>query len=89
MTHGVETPYTSAAPSAWVRRFMTLIRSGGLVLDLAAGSGRHARLLIERGFAVRAADRDISALQAFTGPRCEVRQVDLETGRAVAARRWL
>jgi SAM-dependent methyltransferase len=59
---------------------MTLIRSGGRVLDLAAGKGRHARLLIECGFAVRAADRDISALQTFAGPRCEVVQVDLETG---------
>lgn len=80
MTRGAETPCDSPAPSAWVRRFMPLIRSGGLVLDLAAGNGRHARLLIEHGFTVRAADRDISALQTLAGPRCEVRQVDLETG---------
>jgi len=59
---------------------MLLIRSGGLVLDLAAGNGRHARLLIEHGFAVRAADRDVSALLTLAGPRCEVSQVDLETG---------
>jgi SAM-dependent methyltransferase len=59
---------------------MPLIRPGGLVLDLAAGNGRHSRLLIEHGFAVRAADRDISALQTLAGPRCEVSQVDLETG---------
>jgi SAM-dependent methyltransferase len=80
MTQAVETLCTSAAPSAWVRRFVPLIRPGGLVLDLAAGNGRHARLLIEHGFAVRAADRDISALQTLAGRRCEVSQVDLETG---------
>jgi SAM-dependent methyltransferase len=50
------------------------------VLDLAAGSGRHARLLCESGFAVCAVDRDVSALLVLAGPRCEVRQVDLETG---------
>jgi SAM-dependent methyltransferase len=59
---------------------MPLIRPGGLVLDLAAGNGRHSCILIERGFAVRAVDRDISALLTLAGPRCEVSQVDLETG---------
>ena len=46
-------------PSAWVRRFVPLIRAGGLVLDLAAGRGRHAQLLLESGFVVRAVDRDL------------------------------
>jgi SAM-dependent methyltransferase len=50
------------------------------VLDRAAGSGRHTRLLLETGFAVCAVDRDISALSPLTGIGCEVRQVDLETG---------
>ena len=59
---------------------MPLIRPGGRVLDLAAGEGRHSRILIERGFAVRAVDRDIPALLTLAGPRCEVSQVDLETG---------
>jgi hypothetical protein len=45
-----------------VRRFAPLIRGGGRVLDLAAGSGRHTRLLLETGFAVCVVDRDISAL---------------------------
>jgi SAM-dependent methyltransferase len=61
---------------------MPLIRPGGLVLDLAAGDGRHSCILIESGFAVRAVDRDISALLTLAGPRCEVSQVDLETGAA-------
>ncbi len=58
---------------------MPLIRRGGRVLDLAAGSGRHIRLLLERGFAVCAVDRDISALSPLAGANCEVRQIDLET----------
>jgi len=66
-------------PSTWVNRFLPLIKPGGLVLDLAAGSGRHVRLLRDRGFAVRAVDRDTSALLPFAGPGCEVRQIDLET----------
>jgi SAM-dependent methyltransferase len=67
------------APSAWVKRFLPLIKPGGLVLDLAAGNGRHVRLLRDCGFAVCAIDRDITALSGFAGPRCEVRRVDLET----------
>jgi SAM-dependent methyltransferase len=57
-----------------------LIRPGGRVLDLAAGSGRHTRLLLDSGFAVCAADRDISALLPLAARGCEVRQIDLETG---------
>jgi SAM-dependent methyltransferase len=68
------------SPSAWVRRFAPLIRPGGRVLDLAAGAGRHTRLLLELGFAVTAADRDIAALQPLSRGNCEVRAVDLETG---------
>jgi hypothetical protein len=33
------------------------------VLDLAAGGGRHTRLLRARGFAVTAVDRDVEALR--------------------------
>jgi len=61
---------------------MPLIRRGGRVLDLAAGSGRHCRLLLESGFAVCAVDRDISALSPLAATGCEVRRVDLETGAA-------
>jgi SAM-dependent methyltransferase len=49
------------------------------VLDLAAGTGRHTRLLLEMGLAVTAVDRDIEPLRPFAGGRCEVRAVDLET----------
>ena len=50
------------------------------MLDLAAGGGRHTRLLLDRGFRVRAVDRNIAALAPLAGPRCNVEQVDLETG---------
>jgi SAM-dependent methyltransferase len=69
-----------ATPSPWVERFAPLIRPGGLVLDLAAGAGRHVRLLINRGFAVRAVDRDSSALLPLAGPSCEIIESDLERG---------
>jgi SAM-dependent methyltransferase len=71
---------SSAPASAWVKRFVPLIRRGGRVLDLAAGNGRHSWLLLESGFAICAVDRDISALSPLAGPGCEVRQIDLETG---------
>ena len=71
---------TTPPPSRWVRRFLPLVRPGGLVLDLAAGGGRHARLLREHGFTVRAVDRDISRLAGLAGPGCELRELDLETG---------
>lgn len=70
-----------AAPSAWVVRFLPLLRPGGRVLDLAAGGGRHVRLLRQRGVAVLAVDRDATALRPLAGPDCEIREVDLEDGR--------
>lgn len=70
------------AASPWVARFLSLIRPGGRVLDLAAGGGRHTRLLRAWGFAILAADRDIGALLPLAGPGVEIRQVDLEQGAA-------
>jgi SAM-dependent methyltransferase len=79
MEESMRSPQSSTAPSVWVKRFLPLIKPGGLVLDLAAGSGRHVRLLRECGFTVCAVDRDTTALLAFAGPCCEVRRIDLET----------
>lgn len=45
---------------------MTLIPSGGEVLDLACGGGRHARLLAGAGYPVLAVDRDGEALASLT-----------------------
>jgi SAM-dependent methyltransferase len=71
----------AVSPSAWVRRFVPLIRPRGRVLDLAAGHGRHVTLLRDCGFAVVAADRDTAALAAFAGdPACMIHTLDLEDG---------
>jgi len=53
---------TPTSPSEWVVRFAPLLPSGGLVLDLACGTGRHARLMADRGHSVLAIDRDAAAL---------------------------
>jgi SAM-dependent methyltransferase len=82
MSINTEIPISSTPASVWVRRFIPLIRRGGRVLDLAAGSGRHSRFLIESGFAVCAVDRDVSALMPLAACGCEVLQIDLETGDA-------
>jgi SAM-dependent methyltransferase len=63
--------------SSWVRRFAPLVPSGE-VLDLACGSGRHARLLASLGHPVLALDRDPAALAATSGPGIETMQYDLE-----------
>lgn len=48
-------------PSTWVTRFTPLIKSGGKVLDLASGNGRHSVYMKNLGFDVTAIDRDHSA----------------------------
>jgi len=67
------------APSAWVTRWAHLIRPAGRVLDLACGSGRHARWLAARGCAVTAVDRDAEAIAALPEPVAG-RVADLEQG---------
>ena len=69
------------APSDWVCRFVKLIHAGGTVLDLACGSGRHARLLAGLGYRVEAVDRDESLLQGLRGVEgVSARIADLEGG---------
>jgi len=72
-------PHFDLAPSAWVQRWLAWIRPGGAVLDVAAGSGRHARLLARMGFEVDAVDRDAS-LFADAPANVAVLQADIETG---------
>lgn len=62
------------APSAWVVRWAPLI-ARGRVLDLACGSGRHARLLAGLGHEVTAVDREPQPLTAV-----RFIQADLEDG---------
>lgn len=67
-------------PSAWVERWAPLIPAGE-VLDLACGTGRHARLLAGRGHPVLALDRDAEALASLEGvPGVRTLCADLEDG---------
>jgi SAM-dependent methyltransferase len=67
-------------PSAWVNRFAPLIPAGGAVLDLACGSGRHARLLAGLGYRVEAVDRNAGSLAALQGIAGVITRVaDLES----------
>lgn len=67
--------------SPWVRRFLELVPADGPVLDLACGSGRHARLFLTRGQPVVALDRDLSGLADLAGQAgLEAIEADLEDG---------
>ena len=67
------------APSDWVVRWAHLIPAGGRVLDVASGSGRHARWLAERGHAVDAVDRDAAALAKLAAvPGVRILVADIE-----------
>jgi SAM-dependent methyltransferase len=64
--------------SSWVARFAGLVPTGGAVLDLACGGGRHSRLFLDAGHKVTALDRDIA--QARLAEGAELIEVDLENG---------
>ena len=67
-------------PSQWIQRFAGLVPPRGLVLDLAAGNGRHAIFFIERGHPVLAVDRKTDALAALGMAGLQVVTADLEDG---------
>jgi SAM-dependent methyltransferase len=69
------------SPSSWVLRWAPLIQTGGTVLDVAAGHGRHTRALAQRGHWLTAVDLDVTGLVDLTdGPPVEVIAADLEGG---------
>ena len=72
--------FDDAPPSAWVRRFAPLVPSGGVVLDVAAGGGRHVTLFRGRGHEVTAVDRSTDALLRLPADGLEVIAADLENG---------
>jgi SAM-dependent methyltransferase len=71
----------SGERSDWIARWSRLVAPGGAVLDIAAGSGRHARWFAERGHAVVAIERAEAALAALGGIEgVEPLSADLENG---------
>ncbi|MBO22251.1 MAG: SAM-dependent methyltransferase [Rhodospirillaceae bacterium] len=77
-----ETPSHNAKdPLAWVVQHTGHIAEGGRVLDVACGSGRHTRYLLDLGFRVTAIDRDISRLaDIIEDESLRVLEYDLEDG---------
>jgi SAM-dependent methyltransferase len=79
---------TQDQPSRWVSRFAGLVPEGALVLDLACGSGRHARLMAALGHPVLAVDRDPAALAAAAGDRILTLAFDLEAEGCESLSDW-
>ena len=69
----------SEEPSAWVRRWTHLVPSGGTVLDVACGQGRHMRWFAGRGHPVTGVDRDPTAVAAAASLGHAV-EADIENG---------
>ena len=67
------------AASPWVERWITLVRPGGAILDVACGNGRHARLAARLGFEVDAVDRDLSLFGA-AAHGVKLTEADIESG---------
>ena len=71
--------HRSRVPSPWITRHADLVASGGRVLDLACGGGRHTRYLRGRGHRVTAIDVDTSGLADLADdPLVEIVETDLE-----------
>ncbi len=64
-------------PSPWVQRWSHLVATGGTVLDLACGSGRHMRWFSQRGHPVLGVDISADAL-AVAAEYGKVLLADLE-----------
>jgi tellurite methyltransferase len=74
------------APSSWLLSNIDLIPRAGRALDVACGRGRHAIFLAERGWTVRALDRDALAIDELRaeadrrGLAVHAAVLDLEAG---------
>ena len=73
------TQHANAAPSAWVQRWSHLVPTGGSVLDVACGHGRHLRWFAQRGHAVTGIDRSTEAIAAVAGLGRAI-EADIENG---------
>jgi SAM-dependent methyltransferase len=69
----------SEEASDWIARWSHLVPTGGTVLDLACGRGRHLRWFAARGHLVTGVDRDAMALATLDGVG-ETIVADVENG---------
>ncbi|MCR9072698.1 MAG: class I SAM-dependent methyltransferase [Alphaproteobacteria bacterium] len=75
-------PVSHPDPAPWVARFAPMVPAGGTVLDVACGTGRHARMFRDRGHPVVALDRDVVRVSDMAGEAdVEIVARDLENGR--------
>ena len=73
-----------AQVSEWVRRYYRQFPKNGFILDLAGGTGRHARFLSQKGFKLLLVDNQISKakdLQNVEG--IKLVEYDLEAGNSL------
>ncbi len=74
--------HLNMAPSPWICRFAALAPAGAAVLDVAAGTGRHGRLFLDRDHPVTFVDKAIGNLDdLMSDPHASVVEMDLEDGR--------
>jgi SAM-dependent methyltransferase len=66
-------------PSDWIRRWSHLVPTGGRVLDVACGQGRHMRWFAQQGHPVTGVDRAADAL-ASAGAFGQTLLADIEAG---------
>jgi len=81
MRESAESHAAIGEPSAWVRHWASRVPESGAVLDVACGSGRHARFFADLGHPVDAVDSNpdcISALSAVAG--VHALRADIENG---------
>jgi SAM-dependent methyltransferase len=67
----------SSAPSAWLQRFAP--RPPGTALDVACGSGRNLRWLVDAGWQVTGIDRDTAATAPLQS-LAKIVDADIENG---------
>ena len=70
--------HRTTAPEPTIAAWAKHLPAAGSVLDVAAGSGRHALWFAEQGHHVTAVDRDTEALRARPHDRVRVVTADLE-----------
>jgi SAM-dependent methyltransferase len=79
MSGEMDTACGPRTPSPWVERFLAGVRSGGRILDVACGRGRHLRLALQRAYRVVGVDRDLNEVEDLRGRSgVELVRADLE-----------